>query len=122
MAEQRKRAREHQKKGGILGQADGGSIFKPLVDAGVKSTFVGYERLTETSPLTLLLNSAGEEVNDLGEGETGYAVTAATPFYGEGGGQAGDKGSLTCALGKATVLTTHKPVPTLLIHGGAPRS
>ena len=90
MAEQRKRARDHQKKGGLLGQADGVNVFKPLLDAGVKSTFVGYERLTEKSPLTLLLNGAGEEVNDLGEGETGYAITAATPFYGEGGGQAGD--------------------------------
>ncbi|WP_374289736.1 alanine--tRNA ligase [Desulfovibrio desulfuricans] len=116
MAEQRKRARDHQKKGGLLGQADGVNVFKPLLDAGVKSTFVGYERLTEKSPLTLLLNGAGEEVNDLGEGETGYAITAATPFYGEGGGQAGDMGTLASLSGEARVVTTHKPAPTLLVH------
>ena len=116
MAEQRKRARDHQKKGGLLGQADGVNVFKPLLDAGVKSTFVGYERLTEKSPLTLLLNGAGEEVNDLGEGETGYAITAATPFYGEGGGQAGDMGTLASLSGEARVITTHKPAPTLLVH------
>lgn len=116
MAEQRKRAREHQKKGGLLGQADGASVFKPLLDAGVSSTFVGYERLTEKSPITLLLNGAGEQVNDLGEGDTGYAITAATPFYGEGGGQAGDMGTLTSLSGEARVLTTHKPAPTLLVH------
>ena len=101
MAEQRKRARDHQKKGGLLGQADGANVFKPLLDAGVTSTFVGYERLTEKSPLTLLLNAAGEEVADLGEGETGYAITAATPFYGEGGGQAGDMGTLASPSGEA---------------------
>lgn len=116
MCEQRKRAREHQKKGGLLGQADGANVFKPLLDAGVTSTFVGYERLTETSPLTLLLNAAGEEVADLGEGDTGYAITAATPFYGEGGGQAGDMGTLASTSGEARVLTTHKPAPTLLVH------
>ena len=116
MAEQRKRAREHQKKGGLLGQSDGANVFKPLLDAGVTSTFVGYERLTETSPLTLLLNAAGEEVSDLGEGDTGYAITAATPFYGEGGGQAGDMGTLASTSGEARVLTTHKPAPTLLVH------
>lgn len=116
MGEQRKRAREHQKKGGLLGQTDGANVFKPLLDAGVTSTFVGYERLTETSPLTLLLNAAGEEVADLGEGDTGYAITAATPFYGEGGGQAGDMGTLASTSGEARVLTTHKPAPTLLVH------
>ena len=116
MAEQRKRAREHQKKGGLLGQADGANVFKPLLDAGVSSTFVGYERLTEKSPITLLLNGAGEQVNDLGEGDTGYAITATTPFYGEGGGQAGDMGTLASLSGEAKVLTTHKPAPTLLVH------
>ena len=116
MAEQRKRAREHQKKGGLLGQADGANVFKPLLDAGVSSTFVGYERLTEKSPITLLLNGAGEQVNDLGEGDTGYAITATTPFYGEGGGQAGDMGTITSLSGEAKVLTTHKPAPTLLVH------
>ena len=116
MAEQRKRAREHQKKGGLLGQADGANVFKPLLDAGVSSSFVGYERLTEKSPITLLLNGAGEQVNDLGEGDTGYAITASTPFYGEGGGQAGDMGTLASLTGEARVLTTHKPAPTLLVH------
>ena len=116
MAEQRKRAREHQKKGGLLGQADGANVFKPLLDAGVSSTFVGYERLTEKSPITLLLNGAGEQVNDLGEGDTGYAITSSTPFYGEGGGQAGDMGTLASLTGEARVLTTHKPAPTLLVH------
>ena len=116
LAEQRKRAREHQKKGGLLGQADGANVFKPLLDAGVSSTFVGYERLTEKSPITLLLNGAGEQVNDLGEGDSGYAITAATPFYGEGGGQAGDMGTLASLTGEARVVTTHKPAPTLLVH------
>ena len=90
MAEQRRRAREHQKKGGLLGQAgDGADPFRPLREAGLSTTFTGYERLTEKSVVTALLNADGEPTDYLGEEERGFLVTAATPVYGESGGQAG---------------------------------
>jgi alanyl-tRNA synthetase len=117
MAQQRARAREHQKKGGLLGQSSAGaSPFQPLLDAGLSSAFVGYERLTAQSPVTALRDSAGAAVEVLGEGETGYVVTESTPFYGEGGGQAGDAGRLRSASGAAAVRTTLKPAPALLVH------
>lgn len=117
MQEQRKRARDHQKKGGLLGQGeDGQSPFKSLADNGAESRFVGYEGLTAQSPITILLNAAGQPVDVLGEGENGYAVTETTPFYGEGGGQAGDTGLMSATAGEARVLTTHKPAPQLLVH------
>ncbi|MEG6502395.1 alanine--tRNA ligase, partial [Desulfovibrio sp. 1214_IL3152] len=107
MQEQRKRARDHQKKGGLLGQGeDGQSPFKSLADNGAESRFVGYEGLTAQSPITILLNAAGQPVDVLGEGENGYAVTETTPFYGEGGGQAGDTGLMSATAGEARVLTT----------------
>ena len=84
-----------------------GTTFDAVLTASVQRDGGG-------SPL--LLNGAGEQVDDLGEGDTGYAITAATPFYGEGGGQAGDMGTLASASGEARVLTTHKPAPTLLVH------
>ena len=117
MQEQRQRAREHQKKGGLLGQGDNGdNPFKALADGGAQSRFVGYEGLTAKSAVTVLLNAAGQPVDVLGEGESGYAVTEATPFYGEGGGQAGDTGLMSATSGEARVITTHKPAPQLLVH------
>lgn len=117
MQEQRQRAREHQKKGGLLGQGENGANpFRSLADGGAQSRFVGYDGLKAQSPVTVLLNAAGQPVDVLGEGESGYAVTEVTPFYGEGGGQAGDTGLMSATSGEARVITTHKPVPQLLVH------
>ena len=117
MQEQRQRAREHQKKGGLLGQGDNGdNPFNALADGGAQSCFVGYDGLTAQSTVTVLLNASGQPVDVLGEGESGYAVTEATPFYGEGGGQAGDTGLMSATSGEARVITTHKPAPQLLVH------
>ncbi|OXS29374.1 MAG: alanine--tRNA ligase [Desulfovibrio sp. MES5] len=117
MQEQRQRAREHQKKGGLLGQGDNGdNPLKALADGGAQSRFVGYEGLTAQSVVTVLLNASGQPVDVLGEGESGYAVTEATPFYGESGGQAGDTGLMSATSGEARVITTHKPAPQLLVH------
>ena len=118
MREQRERAREHQKKGGLLGQGagEGDAAFKKLADDGLRSVFVGYERLTAASPVTALLDAGGVPVDHLGEGETGFAVTEKTPFYGESGGQAGDAGLLAVVSGEAGVLTARKPAPDLIVH------
>ena len=118
MREQRERAREHQKKGGLLGQGagEGDAAFKKLADDGLRSVFVGYESLTAASPVTALLDAGGVPVDHLGEGETGFAVTEKTPFYGESGGQAGDAGLLAAVSGEAGVLTARKPAPDLIVH------
>ncbi|MDO5483322.1 MAG: alanine--tRNA ligase [Desulfovibrionaceae bacterium] len=118
MRAQRERAREHQKKGGLLGQdgGQGNAAFRALADAGVASTFVGYGGLTAQSPLTALLDAGGQAVEQLGEGQTGYAVTEQTPFYGESGGQVGDGGRMASTMGEAQVRTAIKPVPTLIVH------
>ena len=117
MAEQRRRARECQKKSGLLGQTgEGATPFAALANSGLHTAFVGYERLMEQSSITALLNIEGTMVEDLGEGTRGWLVTAATPFYGESGGQTGDMGTLTSSSGEARVLTTHKPTPDLFVH------
>ncbi|WP_297847903.1 alanine--tRNA ligase [uncultured Desulfovibrio sp.] len=118
MRRQRERAREHQKKGGLLGRnaEQNDAAFKKLAADGLHSVFVGYESLTAASPLTALLDAGGAPVDHLGEGETGFAVTEKTPFYGESGGQAGDAGLLSSISGQAEVLTARKPSPNLVVH------
>lgn len=118
MEEQRTRARANQKKGGLLGQAAGAldAVWQKLAAERVSCTFTGYDGLKSQSTLTYLLDAEGNSVASLGEGEQGFAIASATPFYGESGGQVGDMGTLTSTLGEASVLGTIKPAPTLLVH------
>lgn len=57
------------------------------------NTFVGYESL-EADMKVLQLFKDGKQVNKICEGETAILVAESTPFYGESGGQVGDKGKL----------------------------
>lgn len=57
-------------------------------------------------------------VNTLSEGERGELVIKATPFYGEKGGQAGDRGTISTNTAKFIVEDTKIPVEGLIIHGG----
>ncbi|MCR4666436.1 MAG: alanine--tRNA ligase [Desulfovibrio sp.] len=121
MAKQRERARASQKKGGLFGGSDGQGValeerFKRLCADGEHSEFTGYDSLTEETTVGLLLNGVGEKVQALGEGEEGYVIVPKTPFYGESGGQVGDRGTLSSLVCKAVVQGTMKPAPTLIVH------
>lgn len=117
MAEQKARARAAQKKGGLLGQsgASTADVFKPLLDEGIHSEFVGYSRLECQSRIIALLDADGLPAEKLAAGEEGYLVTTQTPFYGESGGQMGDHGTVCAPAGKATVQESLKPAPQLIV-------
>lgn len=117
MAKQRERARANQKKSGLLGQ-DGNEfdeICKRIAARGITSQFVGYTTLSAESEVILLLDSFGSECDILGEGDRGFVVTRETPFYGESGGQVGDKGVLSSFSCHADVLSTRKPAQGLIL-------
>ena len=118
MAEQRARAKESQKKMGLLGQgADKGqALFLQLVEDGIESAFVGYDTLNAHGRVVKILDENGLAVEELKAPHTGYVVTTQTPFYGESGGQVGDTGLILDEGMKATVSTTIKPHPSLLVH------
>jgi alanyl-tRNA synthetase len=109
MAEQRKRARAAQRFA-----ADGQGEFYRQLDLA-KTHFVGYDQTT-TSTRILAIVRDGQTLPRLDAGESAEIVLAASPFYGESGGQVGDTGSLTSATGSAQVEMTTKPVPDLLVH------
>ena len=89
MNEQRERARR-------------GSRFhaEQLLPAGIASAtcFRGYDALTLDSQVVALARG-GQAVAELGVGDEGVILLDSTPFYGEGGGQIGDRGVLTTAAG-----------------------
>ena len=78
--------------------------------------FIGYDRLEgESSILAIYANGAGR--NEAVEGDEIEILTAETPFYGESGGQIGDRGTITTTRGDIIeVIDTHHPTPQLTSH------
>src|SRR5262245_62501517 len=84
-------------------------------------SFIGYDRLeAESIVLAIYGNGAGKP--EAVEGEEVDVITAETPFYGESGGQVGDRGSIKSARGDLMeVIDTQRPTPQLTVHRGRVR-
>lgn len=114
MEEQRRMAREHWKGSGE--EAISG-IYQLLIEEGLRSEFTGYDQLTGNAEIVAILQD-GQPVTQADQGSEVEIITAATPFYGESGGQTGDRGELTTAAGKMVINNTKKPLPELTVHVG----
>ena len=71
-----------------------------------KTAFTGYETLSGEGKVLAIL-ADGMSVDEISEGDC-TVVLDRTPFYGEGGGQVGDTGTLTCGKTVLTVTDTKK--------------
>ncbi len=86
MEEQRQRARAARKDiGGLHVQST------VLSDIETPSEFTGYQE-DETDAVVTVIVHEEEEVSEVKAGTTAYFMADKTPFYGERGGQVGDKG------------------------------
>ncbi len=83
------------------------ALLSELVKASEETVFTGYGEYASQSSIVAM---AGPDalVDTLVEGEEGCVVLAATPFYGESGGQAGDTGILKTDSGQFQVSATKK--------------
>lgn len=68
--------------------------YKKLSAKGIKSEFVGYDSLSCTSKVLIMVEN-GNEVIEAGPGADIEIITDITPFYAESGGQTGDTGKIT---------------------------
>ncbi len=84
MAEQRRRAQEAGKFG-----TDYNAVLK--IDG--ETEFSGYDNLTGNSSVVAIYKD-GEAVEAIQAGDKAVIVLETTPFYGESGGQVGDRGQL----------------------------
>ena len=83
--------------------------------------FVGYDRLDGESTV-LAIYGGGNGKQEAVEGEEIDLLTAETPFYGESGGQVGDRGTIATARGDWVEVTdTQHPTPQLTAHRGKVR-
>src|SRR5713226_6610156 len=83
-----------------------------------RTKFVGYDRLDAESAV-LALYSNGQGKPEVAEGTEVDLLTAETPFYGESGGQVGDRGVIETLRGDLLeVVDTQHPTPQLTVHKG----
>jgi alanyl-tRNA synthetase len=88
------------------------------IQLGREIRFVGYDRLDSESEV-LALYAGGQGREEVGEVAEVDLITAETPFYGESGGQVGDRGTIETSRGdQMEVLDTQHPTPQLTVHRG----
>ena len=87
------------------------------IDASVESVFVGYDRLTHHSPITVL-TTKDAIVEELVAGQEGTILVEETPMYATMGGQAADTGMITTPGGKFLVEDVIKLQGTKIGHVG----
>ncbi len=84
MEEQRRRARE---------SSGFGADYNSMIRVDSASAFKGYDHLDLNAKVTALFVD-GKAVEQIAAGQEAVIVLNETPFYGESGGQVGDKGAI----------------------------
>ncbi|MBI4338539.1 MAG: alanine--tRNA ligase, partial [Chloroflexi bacterium] len=112
MEAQRERARAAS---GFGGDFETTRPYQEL-DAG-HTTFLGYDTTHATSEVAGIIVN-GERASTLSAGQQAEVVLRETPFYAEGGGQAGDGGLLETPRGLFLVEDTQSPISGLIVHRG----
>ena len=77
--------------------------------------FLGYSTETADAVVSALVVE-GERVEELAEGSEGFVICNQTSFYGEAGGQVGDRGTMEFEGGTAEVLDTQRRGDGLIAH------
>ncbi|WP_286080360.1 alanine--tRNA ligase [Parablautia intestinalis] len=104
MQEQKEKARAARKTTNYMG-ADV-TVYESI-DPAITTEFVGYDRLSHDSKITVLTTQS-ELVEALTDGEEGTVIVEETPFYATMGGQCADTGIITCPEGEFLVEDTVK--------------
>ncbi len=98
------------------GQATQGAVWLALREKFGATAFTGYEALQDRGELRAILKD-GQEVEAASAGDTVELLLDKTPFFGEGGGQAGDTGTMTWpGGGEGKVIDTRKEAGDLHVH------
>ena len=114
MENQRQTARDARETTNYMGKDV--TIYQSI-DASVESKFVGYDRLTHESKITVL-TTQDAIVDELKEGEEGTILVEETPMYATMGGQVADAGVIEGTDGTFVVEDVIKLQGTKIGHVG----
>jgi len=118
MEKQRERARASQRV--VTGSVHMRGKGKLKVKATVthkQTRFVGYQKYSSRSKVRDLITNECS-VRSVGEGSEVDVILDKTPFYGEMGGQVGDRGEINSQEGKVVVTNTLRTHSDAIIHRG----
>ncbi|NCB49678.1 MAG: alanine--tRNA ligase [Alphaproteobacteria bacterium] len=112
MQTQREEARKNW-----VGSGDNGEekVFFDLKEKFGSTEFLGYKTLQAEGEVLALVKD-GKETASLKEGESGFLIVNQTPFYGEIGGQVGDKGKGETKSATLLIDNTERKVGSLFAH------
>ncbi len=113
MEEQRRKSRASRKDEGLQLKEEG---VKELIESGLRSEFTGYASRRESALVTGLLNTDGQAVGAVENGQKVRMLTDKTPFYAESGGQIGDVGSVEWAGGRGNIVDTTSEAEGFILH------
>ena len=117
MEAQREKARESWRGSG---EAAVGESYRQLAAQGVCVIFGGHEGATEGSSSLRAILQKGQPVTELNAGDEAEIIVGETPFYGEKGGQVGDRGVIEGVDSSFLfeVQTTRQPLDEIINHIG----
>jgi len=98
-----------------MGEGKAKEVYRRLASEGIRTHFLGYEEIQSDSRILKLIK--GDEIVPFAaEGDGIEVITERTPFYGEAGGQVGDRGTIFQEEFSLEVEDSLKPVEDLIVH------
>ena len=115
-----RRQQKTSRAGAAFGHAARGGleIYQQISPAPTEFLGYDYSHLEGQPARVLGLVAGGQTLESAATGQDVEVILDRTPFYGEGGGQVGDRGTLTWPGGRLTVNDTRKPIGGVFVHYG----
>ena len=102
---------------GKIGEEAVSTVYNELLSTLGSTEFGGYDNVTQKTEILAIIVD-GKTVPDGHAEQKVEIILKKTPFYGESGGQIGDRGIIETATGQIIVHDTQRPLSKLWVHSG----